>query len=493
MYSLVSLFYKRSRLKLERGNFFVRGENVEIYPAYADEIIRVVWKKNKISKISSRPVFGGQERKLNQYYLYPAKHYLADPQTLKNAFAQIRQDLKIRLDELKKQKKFLEANRLEQRVNYDLEMIREMGYVNGIENYSRYFDGRLPGEAPYTLVDYFRHQYGDNFLVVIDESHMTVPQLRGMYRGDQSRKNTLINFGFRLPSCLDNRPLKFTEFMVRVPQAIFVSATPDEWEIRQVGGKVVEQLIRPTGLVDPQVEIRPTSKQVQDLIREIILRKRKNERVLVTTLTKRMAEELSNYLSEPNNTGEVLNVHYLHADVETLVRTDILRDLRLGKYDVIVGVNLLREGLDLPEVSLVAIFDADKQGFLRSKISLIQTMGRAARHVASKVILYADEVSLAMKEAIEEVNRRRKIQLDYNQKHGITPQTIKKPVRDRLVEKSEVQEESNFDEDGLTPGEAKKMLIKLNRKMREYAKLLEFEQALKVRKKIEKIKERFEL
>jgi excinuclease ABC subunit B len=281
--------------------------------------------------------------------------------------------------------------------------------------------------------------------------------------------------------------------MARVPQTVFVSATPDEWEIKQAGGKVVEQLIRPTGLVDPQVEIHPTQNQIQDLIKEIILRKKKNERVLVTTLTKKMAEELSNYLSEINHTGESLNIHYLHADVETLVRSDILRDLRLGKYDVIVGVNLLREGLDLPEVSLVAILDADKQGFLRSKISLIQTMGRAARNVGSKVILYADEVSWAMKGAIEEVSRRRQVQLTYNKKHHIIPQTIQKPIRDRLVEKPDVQDEINIDEEGLIPGEAKKLIVKLNRKMREYAKLLEFEQAAKARDRIEKIKEKFDL
>jgi len=326
--------------------------------------------------------------------------------------------------------------------------------------------------------------------VVIDESHMTVPQVRGMHHGDQSRKKTLIDFGFRLPSCLDNRPLNFNEFLERVPQAIFVSATPDEWEINKSEKHVIEQLIRPTGLVDPEVEVRSIDGQVKDLIKEILARKKKGERVLVTTLTKRMAEELSSYLADPVNTGEIILVNYLHADVDTLQRTDILADLRRGTYDVIVGINLLREGLDLPEVTLVAILDADKQGFLRSRVSLIQTMGRTARNVFGKVIMYADEETLAMKEAIEEVNRRREVQLKYNEEHGIIPKTISKPIRNPLVEK-ELEEE--FDELGMTPGEAKKYIKKLGIQMREYARLFEFEKAAKLRDKIIKLKKDFNL
>jgi excinuclease ABC subunit B len=325
---------------------------------------------------------------------------------------------------------------------------------------------------------------------VIDESHMTVPQIRGMFRGDESRKKTLIDFGFRLPSCLDNHPLKFAEVLTRLPHTVFVSATPDEWEIKRSKGKVVQQLVRPTGLVDPEVEIRSSEGQIDDLVKEIASRQRKKQRVLVTTLTKRMSEELSSYLAEKKN----IKVHWLHADINTLKRTDILADLRAGKYDVIVGVNLLREGLDLPEVSLVVILDADKQGFLRSRTSLIQTMGRAARHVSAKVILYADELSTAMRESIAEVDRRRRIQLEYNRQHNITPKSIVKPIRKRLAKK--VEETAGAEEielDSLTPGEAKKLVGKLNRRMREYAKILEFEQAAKVRDQIGKIKKRFDL
>jgi excinuclease ABC subunit B len=521
LYSLVSLYYQRSRLEFSRGFFRIRGEIVEIYPSYSDEIIKITWEGNKVVGISSRPVIEGEETQMDNYFLYPAKHYLADKGMMEQAFKQIRADLKIRLEQFKKEGRDLEANRLNQRVNYDLEMIKEVGYVNGIENYSRYFDGRLPGEPPYSLLDYFKHQYGNDFLVVIDESHMTVPQIRGMHHGDQSRKRTLIDFGFRLPSALDNRPLNFQEFLKRVPQAIFVSATPDDWEVdrarstvqsailRQSSGQegkgrshdgVVEQLIRPTGLVDPEVEVRPIDGQVKDLIKEILARKKKGERVLVTTLTKRMAEDLSSYLADPEHTDEPMAVHYLHADVDTLKRTDILADLRRGTYDVIVGINLLREGLDLPEVSLVAILDADKQGFLRSKVSLIQTMGRAARNVAGKVILYADFETQAMKEALTEVARRRKVQVEYNEKHGIIPQTIQKPIREALVIQTE--EEPAFakalagkgiDMEALTPADAKKLITKLKKQMREYAKLLEFERAAQVRNKIENLRKRFDL
>ncbi len=493
MYKLTSLYYQRTRMELDRGLFNSRGNIVQVFPAYSDEIIKIQWENDRIIRITSRTIFGSKEKKLENFYLYPAKHYLADPEALEIGFKQIRQDLKIRLEELEKQGKKLEANRLNQRVNYDLEMIKELGYVNGIENYSRYFDGRLPGEAPFTLVDYFIKEYGKDFLVVIDESHITVPQIRGMYNGDLSRKQTLVDFGFRLPSALDNRPLKASEFWPKVNQAIFVSATPNQWEIKKSKNNVVEQLIRPTGLVDPKVFVRSSEGQIADLIEEIKKRKKKKERVLVTTLTKRMAEELSSYLSDPEKTKEKLSVHYLHADIDTLERTDILADLRSGKYDVLVGINLLREGLDLPEVSLVAILDADKQGFLRSKISLIQTMGRAARNVNSQVILYADEESQAMREAIAEVNRRRKIQLVYNKKYGITPKSISKPIRERLIYSEDSLDAELVDEESLTPGEAKKLIAKLNRRMREYAKILEFEKAGKIRDKIRIIREIYDI
>lgn len=493
LHSLVSLYYQRSRLQLERGLFFIRGETVEIWPSYADEIIKISWEEGVVRSIARRSVFSQSSTDLDAYFLYPAKHYLADQTILNKAFKQIKQDLKLQLEKLKKTGQLAEANRLNQRVNYDLEMIREMGYVNGIENYSRYFDGRQPGEPPYTLVDYFRHQYHDNFLAVIDESHMTVPQLRGMFQGDSSRKKTLIDFGFRLPSALDNRPLRFEELLPKLPATLYVSATPEQWEINQSHQRVAEQLIRPTGLVDPEVEVRPSEGQIPDLVREIVSRKAKGERVLVTTLTKKMSEELSRYLSDPAKTQAELLVNYLHADISTLDRTDILADLRSGRQDVIVGVNLLREGLDLPEVSLVVILDADKQGFLRSKTSLIQTMGRAARNVGGKVILYADEMSLAMKQALSEVNRRRQTQLEYNRQQGIIPKTIVKPIRDRLVEKTEKEEISTLDEESLTPGEAKRILPKLNRQMRALAKNLDFEQAAKIRDKIERIKKHFDL
>ena len=491
LYQLVALHYSRSRMELDRSHFRIRGENIELIPAYSDEILKIAIENGIIKQITSRPIISGKITELESYLIYPAKHYLTNPDILRTAEEQIKQDLKIRLDQFKKEDKLLEAQRLEQKVNYDLEMIQEMGYVNGIENYSRYFDGRAPGEPPWTLLDYFGHRFGKDFLVVIDESHMTVPQLRGMYRGDLSRKRTLIDFGFRLPAAIDNRPLKFSEFEQRVFQTIYVSATPDEWELQKTNG-AVEQLVRPTGLVDPEVKVKPTEGQISDLVAEIIKRKQKNERVLVTTLTKKMAEELAHWLAEPKNTQTPLLVHYLHADVETLERTDILADLRAGKYDVVVGVNLLREGLDLPEVSLVAILDADKQGFLRSKTSLIQTMGRTARNISGQVIMYADEVSTAMRQAIEEVERRRKAQLEYNQKHKITPKTIEKPIRNRIAEKSQKSKAQNLklkelNLDSLTPGEQKKLIPQLRREMRQAAANLDFETAIQLRDLILKI------
>jgi excinuclease ABC subunit B len=485
LYKLVALHYSRSKLELDRGHFRVRGENIELIPAYSDEILKITLENGSVRQLTTRPLISGKSTELEDYLIYPAKHYLTNPDILSIAEGQIRQDLKIRLEQLNKENKLLEAQRLEQKVNYDLEMIREMGYVNGIENYSRYFDGRLPGEPPWTLVDYFCHRFGKDFLVIIDESHITVPQLRGMYRGDLSRKRTLIDFGFRLPAAIDNRPLKFAEFEERINQTIYVSATPDEWEF-QKAGDIVELLVRPTGLVDPEVIIKGAENQIHDLVEEIKKRKEKNQRVLVTTLTKKMAEELAHWLAEPKNTGIPLLVHHLHADVETLERTDILADLRAGKYDVVVGVNLLREGLDLPEVSLVAILDADKQGFLRSKTSLIQTMGRAARNVSGQVIMYADEVSSAMAEAIQEVERRRETQLKYNKLHNITPKSIEKPIRDRIAEKSsklkaQSSKLADIDLDSLTPGEQKKLIPQLRKQMRQAAANLDFETAAQIR------------
>ena len=486
-YKLVAMHYSRSRLDFERGTFRQRGNNIEIYLPYSEEIVKVEFEDNKIGKISKRPVWQTETETLRNFAIFPAKHYIADPQEMKASFTQIREDLKIRLNVLKKQGKTMEAYRLEQRVNYDLEMLGEVGYINGIENYSRYFDGRAPGDPPYSLIDYFKEKFGQDYLIVIDESHMTIPQIRGMYNGDLSRKQTLIDFGFRLPSALDNRPLKFDEFLQRAPNTIYVSATPDEWEVRKSDMNVVQQLIRPTGLVDPSVEVRPSEGQVQDLISEILQRKKAGQRVLVTTLTKRMAEDLSSFLTDETNTSEKIEVHYLHADIDTLERSDILADLRGGKYDVVIGINLLREGLDLPEVTLVAILDADKQGFLRSRTALIQTMGRAARNTEGKVILYADETTQAMAQAISEVNRRREIQLEYNQKHNITPKTIEKPIRERIIAKLEEPEKEEIKLDELTPGEQQRLLPGLKKEMRQAAKDLDFEEAIRIRDLINKI------
>jgi len=494
---LISLHYDRSRMELSRSLFRVRGELVEIVPAYSDEILKVVFEGDKIASLEVRPLFKGKSQSFNRYLVYPAKHYLTDPGKQKKAFRQIKDDLALQLKKLKKEKKLLEAHRLEQRVKYDLEMIEQTGYVNGIENYSRYFDGRDPGDPPWTLIDYFNHLYKKDFLVVIDESHMSIPQMRGMYRGDRSRKKMLIDFGFRLPSSLDNRPLQFEEVLPRFHQVIYASATPADWEIKKSKGKIVEQLVRPTGLIDPEVVIRKSEGQIEDLVKEVLKRKKAKQRVLVTTLTKRMAEELASWMKNSENTGEQIRVEYLHADVGTLERTDILADLRKGKFDVVVGVNLLREGLDLPEVSLVVILDADKQGFLRSKTSLVQNMGRAARNKAGEVILYADRVSQAMEEAIREVDRRRKIQVAFNKKHGITPKSIKKPIRKRIVKKGKQlpgKGKFNLKEhlktetlDSLTPGEKKKLIPRLKREMRQAAAALEFEKAVEIRDLIEKI------
>lgn len=487
---LTDLQYDRKDYGFQRSTFRVRGDTIELFPAYEDTAIRIEILGDKITNLDRiNPLTGDKVEKLSATVIYPAKHYMADPETFVDTFGQIRSDLSERVKELRKMGKELEAQRLLQRVNYDLEMIQEVGYVNGIENYSRYFDGRTPGEPPYTLIDYLETADPD-WLLIIDESHITIPQIRGMYNGDRSRKQTLVEYGFRLPAALDNRPLKFEEFMRKVHQVMYLSATPDEWELSMAGKRnVAEQLIRPTGLVDPEVIIRRTSGQIDDLISEIQKRVKKGERVLVTTLTKRMAEELARFLEERG-----VKVHYLHADIQTLRRQDILDDLRMGVYDVVVGINLLREGLDLPEVSLVAILDADKEGFLRSKTSLIQTMGRAARHMNSTVILYADEVTRSMSEAIKEVERRKKVQLEYNKKHGITPKGIIKAIRPKLVEEQEQPFEKrkmSLDlllemgkKEVLLPDDRRFLIKKLTKEMKEAAQILDFETAALLRDQI---------
>lgn len=478
----LDLQYTRNDYEMKRGTFRVRGEVIEVFPAYEDNGIRIIFENEKISKIETFDPLGGVTLKRKEAaILYPAKHYITEKSVYENVFSQIRHDLQIRLENLRLAGKLLEAERLSRRTEYDLKMIQEVGYVNGIENYSRYFDGRKPGEAPYSLLDYFEKS-SKEWLLIIDESHMTLPQIRGMYNGDRARKELLINYGFRLPSAYDNRPLQYEEFMQRVHQTIFMSATPNDYELKLAGASgVAEQLIRPTGIVDPEIQIRPAEGQIPNLMEEIKKATKKGERSLVTTLTKRMAEDLSTYLDEQG-----VSVHYIHAEVHTLERQDILDDLRNGKYDVIVGINLLREGLDLPEVSLVAILDADKEGFLRSKTSLIQIMGRAARRVDSTVILYADDVTGSMRNAIEEVARRRKYQIQYNRKRGIIPKSVEKQIRAKLIEREETLEDIKplLDKELLLPDEREKVIKKLRNEMKNAAKDLDFETAALLRDKI---------
>lgn len=496
MIRLTDLQYERHDYGFKRGSFRVRGETIDLFPAYLDNGLRIDIENGKITNLAElNPLTGDLITTLDATVVYPAKHYMTDPRSYSNVFPMIKKDMEEQVEKFKKQKKFLEAQRIQQRTTFDLEMIKELGYVNGIENYSRYFDGRNPGDPPYTLIDYFE-KCSNDWLLIIDESHMTIPQIRGMYNGDRARKETLIEYGFRLPSALDNRPLRYDEFMRRAHQAVFVSATPNVYEISlatyEVAGttprrsNVIEQLIRPTGLIDPEIIVKPTKGQIQDLIDEIKKRVEKKERVLITTLTKRMAEELSSYLEERE-----IKVAYLHSDIETLERQDVLDNLRSGKYDVLVGINLLREGLDLPEVSLVAILDADKEGFLRSKTSLIQTMGRAARNVNSKVIMYADIVTGSMREAIGEVERRRNIQIEYNQKHGITPQSIQKAIRAKVVEQEKARDIDLLVELGnkeiLLPDEKEKLIKKLRKLMKEAAKELDFETAARLRDQIKSV------
>ncbi|OGM81080.1 excinuclease ABC subunit B [Candidatus Woesebacteria bacterium RIFOXYB1_FULL_33_9] len=479
----LDLQYERNEFEFKRGTFRVRGENIDISPAYTDEAIRIELELGKIKKISKiNAVSGSITYNLFAipYVLYPAKHFITDPKTHGSAFDNIKHDLDLRVNKLRKENKLLEAQRLSQRVTYDLEMIKEIGYVKGIENYSRYFDGRAPGDAPFTLLNYFPK----DCLVIVDESHITFPQIRGMYAGDFSRKSTLIDYGFRLPSALDNRPLKFEEFMRKIPNFIALSATPDEWEQSMSEGCIVEQLLRPTGISDPEVVVKPTTHQVADVIEEIKKEIKEKRRVLVTTLTKRTAEDLSIYLEEQG-----LKVAYLHSDVKTLDRTDILDNLRKGTYDVLVGINLLREGLDLPEVGLVAILDADKEGFLRSQTSLIQTMGRAARHVKGRVIMYADKITGSMERALSEVKRRREYQIAMNKKYGIIPKSISKPLREKLVERNEelVTPILAVDTGSLTPMDKRKLVKDLKKEMIIAAHDLNFELAAEIRDRIRKL------
>lgn len=488
---LTDLQYERNEYNAARGAFRLRGESIDVFEAYSDYGLRIEIENEIVKRLYAFNSLTGEIIKnREQIIIYPAKHYVTDPKTYKDVFPLIRKELRERVENLEKEKKIVEAARLKQRVNFDLEMIQKIGYVNGIENYSRYFDHRNPGEPPFTLLDYFEKANKD-WLLIIDESHITIPQIRGMYNGDRARKETLIEYGFRLPSALDNRPLRFDEFMRRIHKTIFVSATPTDYEIslsNQSGAKPVEQLIRPTGLVDPVIVVKQSKGQIQDLIGEIKKRTKKNQRILITTLTKRMAEDLSSYLIEQG-----LKVSYLHSDIQTLDRQDVLDNLRRGDLDVVVGINLLREGLDLPEVSLVVILDADKEGFLRSKTSLIQTMGRAARNINSKVILYADVITGSMKQAIQEVNRRRKIQIRYNKKHNIKPKSIEKKIRARLVEEEEIDQNSaKFltdleNKEILLPDEKELLIKNLRFEMKQAVAELDFETAKIIRDRIKNL------
>lgn len=486
---LLDLQYERNDFEFKRGTFRIRGETIDVYPAYTDDSIRIELDEGKIKKVSSIHSVTGALITVHSspFTLYPAKHFIADPKMRQKAFDDIKYDLDKRVKELKKLGKLLEAQRLSQKVTYDLEMIQEIGYVKGIENYSRYFDGRKTGDAPYSLLDYYKKESDDDWLVIVDESHITFPQIRGMFAGDFSRKSTLIDYGFRLPSALDNRPLKFEEFLRRIPNFIALSATPDEWELSLSEDYVVEQLLRPTGIPDPIVEVKPTKNQIKDVIIEIKNEVKARRRILVTTLTKRTAEDLSAYLEEQG-----LKVAYLHSDVKTLDRTDILDNLRNGKYDVLVGINLLREGLDLPEVGLVAILDADKEGFLRSQTSLIQTMGRAARHVKGRVIMYADHITGSMERALSEVKRRRKYQLAMNKKYGIVAKSITKPLRAKLIDKPTkdpvVTMMTEINTESLTPMDKKRLVKNLQKEMIIAAHELNFELAIEIRDQIQKIK-----
>jgi len=477
---LVEIQYDRNEFEFTRSKFRVKGDVVEVFPSgYDDKAIRIEFFGDEIERISEfDPLTGRAISTLTHTLIHPASHYVTSGEKMRRALNDIEAELKETISNFKAQDKYLEAQRIEQRTNFDLEMLQEIGFCSGIENYSRHISGRKPGEAPYTLLDYFP----DDFLLFVDESHVTLPQVRGMYNGDRARKDMLVNYGFRLPSAYDNRPLNFGEFEKRVNQAVYVSATPAEYELDKSGGEYAEQIIRPTGLLDPKIEVKPIEGQIDDLIGEIHRCTERKERVLVTTLTKKMAEDLTEYLKEAG-----IKVRYLHSDIDTLERMDIIKELRLGVFDVLVGINLLREGLDIPEVSLVAILDADKPGFLRSERSLIQTIGRAARNAEGKVILYGDEVTDAMRYAMRETNRRREIQAKYNEEHGIIPKTIKKEIREdieitKVAEEPvvyEVKEEVSID--------------KLQKEMQKAAKELDFERAAMLRDKIREIMEKGEI
>ncbi len=482
---LVTLGYERSSYEVRAGIFKVRGDTIDIYPAdQEDHFIRVELFGDEVERITMHDYFNQKVLKeFDSYTVYPASHYATPYQQILRAVEGIERELEERIEYFLSQGKELEARRIEQRTRYDIELLLEIGHCKGIENYSRHLDGRKPGQPPYTLLDYFP----DDFLVIIDESHVTIPQIKAMWRGDRARKYNLIEHGFRLPSAYDNRPLNFEEFLERVPQAIFVSATPGEFEL-SVSEKVVEQIIRPTGLLDPIVEVRPTEGQIDYLLSEIRERVRRNERVLITTLTKRSAEELTNYLLEKG-----VKAKYMHSEIDSVERVEIIRGLRSGEFDVLVGVNLLREGLDLPEVSLVAILDADKEGFLRSKTALIQTMGRAARNVNGKVILFADKMTKAMKEAIEETERRRRIQEEFNKKHGITPKTVKREIESSIIEDAGLSALFRLKKKGVekVPRSEEELLAEIERltkEMKEAAKNWEFERAAELRDRIKELR-----
>ena len=485
--NLVDIQYERDEAEFKRGSFRVRGDIIEVYPSYEDFAYRIELDEECIANISAiDPLLGKTLDTYQNVILYPRTFFSTPPDIMDYAILNIEKELEERISFFKKQGKLMEAHRIEERTLFDLEMLSEFGWCPGIENYSLYLSLRKPGEPPYTLLSYFP----PDFLTIIDESHVSIPQIGGMYHGDRSRKETLVEHGFRLPSALDNRPLNFKEFESRVHQMLYVSATPGPYELKKAKGRVIEQVIRPTGLTDPEVEVRPIKGQIQDLMSEIVKRAKKRERILVTTLTKKMAEDLTRYYHELG-----LRVRYLHSEIDTLDRVKILRDLRKGKFDALIGINLLREGLDLPEVSLVAILDADKEGFLRSAISLIQTFGRAARNISGRAILYADEITDSMKRAIDETNRRRKIQIDYNRKNGITPQSIQKRIDEVLssiyerdyLDYSRIAEEKEI---YLSPQKRKETIEKLEKMMIEAARNLKFERAAGLRDEIKRLKKR---
>jgi excinuclease ABC subunit B len=486
---LVDNMYTRNDASLGRGSFRVRGETLEVFPAYAESAYRAVFFGDEIEQIQHfDPLTGEVFQEVGHAGIWPATHYATDRVTIEGTINQIRDELEQRCKELEEEGKLLESHRLRQRTQFDMEMLRELGYCNGIENYSRFLDGRAPGERPFCLLDFFP----DDFVCFVDESHQTVPQIGGMYEGDRSRKQTLVEYGFRLPSALDNRPQTFDEYLQHTPQIVFVSATPGEFE-RNHASRIVEQIVRPTGIVDPEVDVRETKNQIDDLMEEIRKRVETEERTLVTTLTKKMAEDLTDYLLEYG-----FRVRYLHSEIDTLERIQIIRELRLGEFDILVGVNLLREGLDLPEVSLVAILDADKEGFLRGETSLIQTIGRAARNVRGTVIMYADKETAAMRSAIDETNRRRAIQVAYNEEHGITPATIQKgisDITDFLMMESKVptgRGRRKRDTEGMSAEEIRKTIVELEEEMLAAADDLRFEYAAKLRDEIKALRRELE-